>query len=239
MSEDHEHRSESIFSKIAIPVLVAVLIALIAGGTAPWWVGKLFPPESGSPNPQPSATAQRSTQPSETVQPSATAQPAESDEPTFLGSLQGEWTLETWQERSGPVTLYRWPLTGYLIMDAIGHAYWDMEIDDGSGAPQPTSGLRCLGVVDASTETLSRWTGGRLTVDGEDLIGEERDWTSNMNSLRGDTLLAFCGSAFPETEMFVYDTPVSDYELTITVAGDGTRLLTMRNAAGTFTWRSG
>jgi hypothetical protein len=129
------------------------------------------------------------------------------------------------------------PLTGSLVIDAIGHAYWDMELDDGSGAPQPTSGLRCLGVVDAAAETLSRWTGGRLMVNGEDLIGEARDWTSNLNSLRGDALLAFCGSAFPEIELFVYDTTQSDYTLTLTTAGDGTRLLAMRNAAGTFTWR--
>lgn len=227
MSNDHEHRNESIFSKIAIPVLVAVLIALIAGGTAPWWVDKVFPPESASPT---------SEQPSES-QPAETEQPLESEEPTFLGQLQGDWELETWQERPGPVTLHFDPLTGSLVIDAIGHAYWDMELDDGSGAPQPTSGLRCVGVVDAAAETLSRWTGGRLTVNGEDLIGEARDWTSNLNSLRGDALLAFCGSAFPETQLFVYDTTQSDFAITISTAGDGTRLLTMRNAAGTFTWR--
>jgi hypothetical protein len=224
MSEDHGHRDESIFSKIAIPVLVAVLIALIAGGTAPWWVDKVFPPESASPNPQPSATATPNPQ-------------SETEEPTFLGQLQGAWTFETWQERPGPVTLNFEPLTGSLVIDAIGHAYWEMDLDDGSGAPQPTSGLRCLGVVDATAETLSRWTGGPLTVDGDDVMAEARDWTSNLNSLRGDTLLAFCGSAFPEVELFVYDTTQSDYTLTMTTAGDGTRLLTMRNDAGTFTWR--
>jgi hypothetical protein len=74
-------------------------------------------------------------------------------------------------------------------------------------------------------------------VNGEDVMAEARDWTSNLNSLRGDALLAFCGSSFPETELFVYDTTQSDYTLTMTTAGDGTRLLTMRNAAGTFTWR--
>jgi hypothetical protein len=237
MSNDHDHRSESIFSKIAIPVLVAILIALIAGGTAPWWVDKVFPPASASPTSSPpSETATPTAQPSGTT-PTDTQPPTESEAPTFLGSLQGEWTFVTWQERSGPVVLFRKPLTGFLVFDAIGHAYWDMEIDDGSGAPQPTSGLRCLGVVDAAAETLSRWTGGPLTVNGEDVMAEARNWTSNMNSLRGDTLLAFCGSAFPETQMFVYDTTLSDYKLTITTAGDGTRLLTMRNAAGTFTWR--
>lgn len=237
MSEDHGHRSESIFAKIAIPVLVAVLIALIAGGTAPWWVDFVFPPESASPtSEQPSETEQPS-EAIETEQPSETEPPSETGEPTFLGQLQGEWAFETWQERPGPVTLNFDPLTGSLVIDAIGHAYWDMELDDGSGAPQPTSGLRCLGLVDASAETLSRWTGGRLMVNGEDLIGEERNWTSNLNSLRGDALLAFCGSAFPETELFVYDTTQSDYTLTMTAAGDGTRLLTMRNDAGTFAWR--
>ncbi|HET7082734.1 MAG TPA: hypothetical protein VFJ00_03375 [Candidatus Limnocylindria bacterium] len=237
MSEDHEHRSESIFSKIAIPVLIAVLIALIAGGTAPWWWDRVFPPESASPSEQPSETASPTPQPSATVQPTATDQPSETEAPSFLGSLQGEWTFVTWQERSGPVVLFRKPLTGFLVFDAIGHAYWDMEIDDGSGAPQPTSGLRCLGVVDAAAETLSRWTGGPLTVNGEDVMAEARNWTSNMNSLRGDTLLAFCGSAFPEVELFVYDTTQSDYTLTMTTAADGSRLLAMRNAAGTFTWR--
>ena len=176
-------------------------------------------------------------QPSETVQPSETDQPSESEEPTFLGLLQGEWALETWQERPGPVTLCFEPLTGSLVIDAIGHAYWDLDLDDCGPEPPSTPGLLCLGIVDAAAETLSRWTGGRLTVDGEDLIGDQRNWTGNLNSLRGDTLLAFCGSAFPETELFVYDTTQSDYTLTITTAGDGTRLLTMRNAAGTFTWR--
>jgi hypothetical protein len=232
MSEDHEHRSESILAKIAIPVAVAVLIALIAGGTAPWWVNVVFPPETASP-----ASEQPSEQSSEPEQPSETEQPSEGDEPTFLGLLQGEWALETWQERPGPVTLNFHPLTGSLVIDEIGHAYWDLDLDDGGPEPQFTPGLRCLGVVDAAAETLSRWTGGRLTVNGEDLLGEERDWTSNLNSLRGDALLAFCGSAFPETQLFVYDTTQSDYALTITTAGDGTRLLTMRNAAGTFTWR--
>lgn len=238
MSEGHEHRSESIFAKIAIPVLIAVLIALIAGGTAPWWVDLVFPPESASPtSSQPSETVSPSAQPSDTVQPSETDQPSESQESSFLGSLQGEWEFETWQERSGPVTLNFEPLAGSLVIDAIGHAYWDLDLDDGSGAPQPTSGLRCLGVVDAAAETLSRWTGGPLTVNGADVMAEARDWTSNLNSLRGDALLAFCGSAFPEIELFVYDTATSDYALTITTAGDGTRLLTMRNAAGSFTWR--
>lgn len=237
MSEGHEHRSESIFSKIAIPVLVAVLIALIAGGTAPWWWEKVFPAESATPTPRQSSEASHSSpQPSESAQPSD--QPAASEEPTFLGSIHGEWAFETWQERSGPVTLNFEPLAGTLVIDAIGHAYWDMDLDDGSGAPQPTSGLVCLGVVDAASETLSRWTGGPLAVNGDDVMAVARDWTSNLNSLRGDALLAFCGSAFPESELFVYDTTTSNYELTVTTAGGGRRLLTMRNAAGTFTWKS-
>jgi hypothetical protein len=44
---------ESILSRILVPVIVAVFIALLAGGTAPWWLSVIFPPP---PSPTPTAT---------------------------------------------------------------------------------------------------------------------------------------------------------------------------------------
>jgi hypothetical protein len=157
---------------------------------------------------------------------------------SFLGSLQGTWSFRTWRERTGQVTLYMAVLEGLLVIDAFGHAAWDLVLDDGGAITTLERSVRCLGVVDETAKTLAHVT-GRLIVDGEDLIGEERNWGGNLASKRGDANVAFCGSTFePLSNMFVYDTTRSDYELTLTTAGDadGTRLLTMRNAAGTFTW---
>jgi hypothetical protein len=157
---------------------------------------------------------------------------------SFVGSLQGNWRLREWRERAGPVTMNKGVLNGSLTIDAFGHAVWDMELDDGGPTPAITPGLRCLGIVDETAKTLSHAT-GRLTVGGKDLIGDQRNWTGNLTSLRGDVSLAFCGSTFEDlSNMSVFDTTRSDYALTLTTAGDsaGTRLLTMRNAAGVFTW---
>ena len=37
---------ESLSSRIVVPVAVAVLVALLAGGTAPWWWDRVFSPTS-------------------------------------------------------------------------------------------------------------------------------------------------------------------------------------------------
>ena len=132
------------------------------------------------------------------------------------------------------------PLAGSLHVDGLGHAYWDLDLDDAGPTPPVTPGLRCPGIVDLPTETLGAWS-GHLDVGGSDVIGTERDWTSNLQSLRGDAYVAYCGAAPPGSQLFVYDTDRSDYALAISTAADpaNTRLLTMRNAAGTFTWKMG
>jgi hypothetical protein len=56
MSKD----GDSILSKILVPVIVAVLIAIVAGGTAPWWIKILFDGGIGptpTPGPVPSASS--------------------------------------------------------------------------------------------------------------------------------------------------------------------------------------
>lgn len=160
--------------------------------------------------------------------------------PTFLEQLRGTWTLIDWRERpADPVTLGMDVLEGTLVFDSIGHAFWDLDLDDGGPAPAITPGVRCLGVVDQGSQALEGLP-GRLVVDGEDLIGIDRDWTSNLLSLRGDASVAFCGWTFePESNLFVYDTTSSAYALELSTAADDaqTLLLMMRNAAGTFTWQ--
>ncbi len=158
--------------------------------------------------------------------------------PTFLEGLRGTWDLIDWRERPpDPVTLGMGVLDGTLIVDGIGHAYWDLDLDDGGPTPQFTPGVRCLGAVDQGRQEMSGES-GRLVVNGDDLIGTQRDWTGNLQSLRGDVGVAFCGWTF-ENNLFVYEETFSPYELELSSAADDaqTPLLTMRNAAGTFTWR--
>ena len=160
--------------------------------------------------------------------------------PTFLEKLRGSWTLMDWRERPpDPVTLGMDVLEGSLVVDAVGNAYWDLDLDDGGPSPPITPGVLCMGVVDQGSQELAG-VPGRLVVDGQDLIGTERDWTNNLLSLRGDVGVAFCGRTVePESNLFVYDTTFSAYGLEFSAAADDaqTLLLTMRNAAGTFTWR--
>jgi hypothetical protein len=246
-----ERREDSIIAKIAVPLLVGILLALAVGGTSPWWWSVVFPTPSPAIG-QHSSPVVTPTPPDETVQPETGVPSSVADSPTpetespppptepltFLEQLAGEWTFDTWQERPGPVTLNFEPLSGSLHVDAFGHAYWDLDLDDGGPPPPITPGLRCTGVVDTPTETLASWT-GKLDVDGNDVITTERDWTSNLRSLPGDAHVAFCGAAGFFPQLFVYDTDRSDYTLAISTAADAakTRLLTMRNAAGTFTWK--
>ena len=239
-----DRRDDSILAKIAVPVVVGVILALAVGGTSPWWWNIVFPspsPTVAPLTPPPSSVAPPSqvtpTPSGDTPTPSVTPSPP-TEPPSFVERLQGQWMLDTWQERPGDVTTGFHPLSGSLHVDAVGHAYWDLELDDAGPTPAVTPGLRCPGVVDAATETLGAWI-GHLDVDGNDVIGTERDWTSNLQSLRGDAYVAYCGAAPPGSQLFVYDTDRSDYQLTITTAADAakTPLLTMRNAAGTFTWK--
>ena len=246
-----ERREDSIVAKIAVPVLVGLILALVAGGTSPWWWNTLFPtssPAIATPSPPPVTPPPADDTPSpatvtpadDTTTPETTTPPPSTEATSFLDQLQGDWTLDTWQERPGIKTLNFHPLGGSLLVDVFGHAFWDLDLDDGGPKPPFTPGLRCLGVFDAGTETMANAT-GHLIVDGNDVIGNERDWTSNLQSLRGDAYVAFCGASPPGSQLFVYDTDRSDYALTITTAADAakTRLLTMRNAAGTFTWKKG
>ncbi len=153
---------------------------------------------------------------------------------TFLGALQGRWKFQTWQERPGIKVLGMKPLDGTLVFDAFGHAYWDLTLDDGGPKPALTPAVRCVGAVDDAAETLAAWS-GKLKVDGEDVIRTERDWTANLRSLAGDVETAFCGSTLQT--LSTYETTPSDYALRVTTAGDGsTRVLTMRNDSGTFSW---
>ena len=130
-------------------------------------------------------------------------------------------------------------LEGTLVVDDFGHAYWDLDLDDGGPTPTITPGIRCLGVVDSGSQQLEG-VPGRLDVGGEDLIGIQRDWTGNLSSLRGDVGVAFCGwTVEPISNIFVYGVTSSIFELDIATAAneEQTPLLTMRNAAGTFTWQ--
>jgi hypothetical protein len=159
--------------------------------------------------------------------------------PTFLEQMSGTWTLIDWRERPpDPVTLGMDVLDGTLVVDSIGHAYWDLDLDDGGPPPTFTPGVRCMGIVSSGSEELEG-VPGRLIVDGEDLIGTQRDWTSNLQSLRGDVGVAFCGWTLePPSNLFVFETTSSIYSLEISTAADEeqTPLLTMENVAGTFTW---
>jgi hypothetical protein len=156
---------------------------------------------------------------------------------SFLGQMKGRWTFREWSERPGPVTLGMSVVSGTLVVDDFGKAYWDLVLN--SGAPPssaPTPGLRCIGEVNETAKVLSGVTAA-LVVNGQSVHGDERDWDHNLESLRNDALVAWCGWTFG-AQMFVYDTTRSDYQLTLLTAGDAqkSRLLIMKNAAGTFTW---
>jgi hypothetical protein len=158
---------------------------------------------------------------------------------SFLGEMQGTWSLREWRERSGQVTLGMSVRKGSLVVDEFGHAYWDLELDSGrTQASGPVPGLRCVGELDETAKVLAGVTTS-LKVNGAEVKGDQRDWDGNLRSLRNDALVAWCGWTFGQnSDLSVYDTTRSDYKVTLTTAGDQdhTLLLTMKNAAGTFTW---
>lgn len=197
-------------------------------------------PESSStvPGTDPTTTSSSTTTSAPTTT-STTTTTTTTIPPTFLEQLVGSWTLMDWRERPpDPVTLGMDALTGTLVVDWFGNSYWELELDDGGPTPQFTPGVRCMGVFD-QVDVEMDGVPGRLVVDGEDLIGETRDWTSNLLSLRADASVAFCGWTFePESNLFVYESTTSAYALDLSTVADEARtpLLTMRNEAGTFTW---
>jgi len=157
---------------------------------------------------------------------------------SFLGSLQGTWSLTAWRERPGDPTLGMSVRSGTLVIDSFGKASWELTLNSGGPSTGPTPGLRCLGEVDEHAKLMSGVT-TRLVVAGEELTTDERDWGGNLLSLRYDALVAWCGWTFADRSyVHIYATLRSDYQLTLLTAGDQdrSRLLTMKNKAGTFTW---
>lgn len=61
-------KEESFVSKLALAVLVPVAIALIAGGTSPWWWSEIFATEQPAPEPTPELTPEPTPDPEESNQ---------------------------------------------------------------------------------------------------------------------------------------------------------------------------
>lgn len=186
-------------------------------------------PAEPTPQPTDPPTGETSNEPAETTTETT-------DPPTFLERIAGSWSLIDWRERPGQITLGMSIDGGTLTVDGVGHAVWRVTIDDGGPDPGFERAATCLGVIPVGEETLEAVT-GRLVVDGDDLIGDRLNWQGNLTSLRGDANLAFCGQASPADQLFVYETTVSPYALTLAPSADGGEILAMENAAGTFTWR--
>ncbi len=53
--------SETAQSKIIVGIVVGVAVALITGGTAPWWWNRVFSPNPVSPSPSPFISSPAST----------------------------------------------------------------------------------------------------------------------------------------------------------------------------------
>ena len=60
---ESDKEKESLTSKLLLAILVPVAIALIAGGTSPWWWSEIFATEQPAPQPAPQPTSEHSPDP--------------------------------------------------------------------------------------------------------------------------------------------------------------------------------
>jgi hypothetical protein len=224
------------------------LLVLAAAGVVLWGFPEGLEPGPGvSPSAtdstaarEPAPTPVEESTPTSGEAPSAIdeAPPAIDEAPTLLQQLEGVWQLIDWRERVGDVTLYMGVIDGTMVIDGLGNSYWDLELDDGGPPPSITPRVLCVGIVREASSQLEP-VKGELEIGGEPMMVTERDWTNNLQSLRADAAVAFCGwTNDPMDRLSVYDETFSAYELELSsVAGDaGSVSLSMRNAAGTFRW---
>jgi hypothetical protein len=197
----------------AAAALIAAVTALIGALVA---AGIIRPDGDNGPTPTPPVTASVA----RTSTPSAVRIP-------------GKYKLRDWVETPyGQVTLYMEVKSGTLDVDDVGHAVWDLALnqiaEDFSHQPE----LRCLGTIANDTRTLRGTT--PLNVGGVQLKQEERDWTSNMESIRRDLFVAFCGFSLESST--TYERDRDDFRLEWLSLDGGRPFLRMTNIAGVLTW---
>lgn len=218
-------------------VKTLIVVALIgAAGAIAAAVITILPDILNDPMPGPSRSAAASPSTGASPTPFASPSPTEVPTPTpsplsFLGRVAGSWTLQSWTEASGPVTLYIEVLNGEMEIGGIGSATegqadWRMDIQERNEPTSPQPEIRC---------------GGQTTLAGmiEGVPGGDRNaeinWTADLRSINGSEtgekliFRALCGwSIIGDPAPF-----------TVTLEGDPTQPATrmeMTNEEGTYRW---
>jgi hypothetical protein len=174
---------------------------------------------AGSASKQPQATSSSTLAPTPTSMPTTT--PTQNPTPIPLSDrtqIAGTWRLARWFEAPNAVTLYVNITDGTLNVPATGQVSWNVAITEKGESPQPQPRLTCVGEVPLE--------GGSLTgIQG----GNEKDWTSDLQSIRESLLLGLCGwwftgesAAFALTHDGTPQQPAANLE--------------MANSRGTYVW---
>lgn len=212
----------------AVAVIIAAIINILpsilddgngAKVASPSVVQSVTPgPQSDGPSPSLTAEPSASASPTAT----ATLQPL-----TFLERVAGEWTLQSWTEQGGPVTLGIQVLNGTMsINESDGQAAWRMDIQESGEPTTPQPGIRCGGQA-----TLSAMIEG---IPGGDKNGSI-DWTADLRSIGHSST----GEGFIWLPMCGWATIGTRHPFDIGLEGAPTQSasrIEMSNEDGTFRW---
>jgi len=202
--------------------IAGVLAAVLSGVVIYWLTTGL----SGGDNQHPEGNGQTSTsnQTPNGNQTSPVESPAQ--ELSFLDRIKGDWTMQSWTEAGGPVTLYIDVWDGTLTASDNGQVDWQMKLDDKGETHTPQAAIKCGGQATLAGGIEGVPGGGR---------NAEIDWTSDLQSANYSTTgedritRALCGWATIGTRA----------PFTVTLAGPNTAPATameMKNDYGTFRW---
>jgi hypothetical protein len=144
---------------------------------------------------------------------------------SFLERVSGHYTLLSWDEAAGPITMGVGVKDGTLQIDRNGNADWQLGIWDSAAHPDPPSGsapsqIKCGGRVSSQSQEVSWVSGGDRNV--------AIDWEPGIESVRDMVWPAFCGGDVGGVN--------APFSLNLDEQSDGRNLLEMSNSEGTFRW---
>jgi hypothetical protein len=161
--------------------------------------------------------------PTTTTPPPPTSAPAEL---SFVDRVAGTWTLKSWTEKAGPVTLYIQAERGTLTVKPDRDVDWRLDIDERAENNTPQPAIAC---------------GGRLNLSNriEPVRGGDRNsdinWTADLQSVdRSST-----GQNHVRRALCGWTNDGHDYPYTVKIDGASTQKaknMELTNAYGTFIW---